>query len=649
MPDVPTPETPVEEYLSIFAGGSGNPPPPSSRVEEYLTLILDNHSGTIPTKVSDLTNDLGFQTESEVIAAIRSELAGIVQIEYQVVNSLPQFGELGVIYLVPNGGSGNNVKDEYLWLATTSSFEKIGTTEVDLTGYATTAAMNTALAGKVNTENGKGLSSNDYTNADKAKVASALTEHQDISGKVDKVAGKGLSTNDYTDVEKTKLDGIESGAQVNPSAATTSTAGLMSAADKVKLDGISPNASGLSAVSLPTTIAGDPIASFTSDAAGRTLNPLLVQIDPVQADGTLVDGEIQPPSPTNVRAITGWTGVKLMRTGKNLLCISNGTVGPTNGVTATISGGVITINGTSSAGSNGMVIAEGIALPAGVYMFTGCPAGGGYPRWTLQLLGNYVGETGRVEINDEGSGRSFTVPNGKTLVCKLRAFSYSSHGEYNNFRFYPMVRLASVSDSTFEASGAMLSISFPSSAGTVYGGTLDAAKGILTVTKTAMNIPSVNSFSGDNSKPYIRLEPAGMLSTYSADTTILSDVFRSSYPLDGASFMCYRTSQYAVLGLPSGYTVSEFNSNVAGHTLVYSLATPVTYTLTPAQVTTLLGTNNVWADCGAVTVTYPSGTGTPVLTLENLDAAGGTVSWETFQEKIQELTNAIEAMGGNTP
>ncbi len=32
-----------------------------------------------------------------------------------------------------------------------------------------------------------------------------LTQHQDISGKVDKVSGKGLSTNDYTTAEKNKL------------------------------------------------------------------------------------------------------------------------------------------------------------------------------------------------------------------------------------------------------------------------------------------------------------------------------------------------------------------------------------------------------------------------------------------------------------
>lgn len=62
-------------------------------------------------------------------------IAGVTQISYEVVASLPATGESGVIYLVPNGGSGSNVKDEYIWIESTSSFEKIGSTDVDLSGY----------------------------------------------------------------------------------------------------------------------------------------------------------------------------------------------------------------------------------------------------------------------------------------------------------------------------------------------------------------------------------------------------------------------------------------------------------------------------------------------------------------------------------
>lgn len=54
------------------------------------------------------------------------------------------------------------------------------------------------LSNKVDKVAGKGLSTNDFTNEEKIKLASALTEHQDISGKVDKVEGKGLSTLDVT-------------------------------------------------------------------------------------------------------------------------------------------------------------------------------------------------------------------------------------------------------------------------------------------------------------------------------------------------------------------------------------------------------------------------------------------------------------------
>lgn len=53
--------------------------------------------------------------------------------------------------------------------------------------------------------------------------------------------------------DKTKLDGIASGAQVNPGDATQSSAGLMSAADKTKLDGV---ATGANKYSLPLAANG---------------------------------------------------------------------------------------------------------------------------------------------------------------------------------------------------------------------------------------------------------------------------------------------------------------------------------------------------------------------------------------------------------
>lgn len=78
--------------------------------------------------------------------------------------------------------------------------------------------VDTALSGKVDKEQGKGLSTEDFSSAEKTKLA-GLENYDDTalqvavlslqSGKVDKVQGKGLSTEDFSTAEKTKLAGLE--------------------------------------------------------------------------------------------------------------------------------------------------------------------------------------------------------------------------------------------------------------------------------------------------------------------------------------------------------------------------------------------------------------------------------------------------------
>lgn len=91
---------------------------------------------SVPTNTNQLTNGANFQTDTQVQAAINSALEGITGIDFQVVQSLPATGTKGVIYLMSNGSSAaSNIYDEYIWLSSSSSYEKIGTTQVDLTNY----------------------------------------------------------------------------------------------------------------------------------------------------------------------------------------------------------------------------------------------------------------------------------------------------------------------------------------------------------------------------------------------------------------------------------------------------------------------------------------------------------------------------------
>lgn len=91
---------------------------------------------TVPTKVSALTNDSGYQTESQVSSSISTALGSITGISFSIVDALPETGENGVIYLVPDIHSDENDSyDEYAWISSVNKFEKIGNTDVDLSGY----------------------------------------------------------------------------------------------------------------------------------------------------------------------------------------------------------------------------------------------------------------------------------------------------------------------------------------------------------------------------------------------------------------------------------------------------------------------------------------------------------------------------------
>ena len=97
------------------------------------TITLGANTVTVPTDNNQLTNGAGYQTASDVSSAISSAIGDITGIEYQIVEELPGTGENGVIYLISNSGTGQNIYDEYIWTGTT--FEKIGTTDVDLSNY----------------------------------------------------------------------------------------------------------------------------------------------------------------------------------------------------------------------------------------------------------------------------------------------------------------------------------------------------------------------------------------------------------------------------------------------------------------------------------------------------------------------------------
>lgn len=86
--------------------------------------------------------------EKTQLLEIASAVSGVTQIDYSVVEALPSTGKKGVIYLVANSGSGNNIYDEYIYI--NSKFEKLGSREMDLSSYAKKTDIPTKVSSLTN-------------------------------------------------------------------------------------------------------------------------------------------------------------------------------------------------------------------------------------------------------------------------------------------------------------------------------------------------------------------------------------------------------------------------------------------------------------------------------------------------------------------
>ena len=176
---------------------------------ESLQGTVTSLQGTVDGKATKATTLAGYGiTDAYTKTEIDGKLTGAMHYKGQVAtySALPSSGNVqGDVWNVESDGHN------YAWNGT--GWDKLAG-EVDLSDYATTAWVNSQLANKVSVE-----------------------------------AGKGLSTNDYTTAEKQKLNGIAAGAQVN-------------VIESVVVNGVTAQISGKQAsVTIPI---GDTMVALTS-------------------------------------------------------------------------------------------------------------------------------------------------------------------------------------------------------------------------------------------------------------------------------------------------------------------------------------------------------------------------------------------------
>lgn len=101
-------------------------------------------SNFITKTVNDLANYY-LKSETYTKTEVNTLIGQISTLQFQVVSELPQTGDSKYFYLVPSSNpKTKNVKDEYIW--TNNAWEQIGSTQVDLTGYATESWVNTQIS-----------------------------------------------------------------------------------------------------------------------------------------------------------------------------------------------------------------------------------------------------------------------------------------------------------------------------------------------------------------------------------------------------------------------------------------------------------------------------------------------------------------------
>ena len=168
-------------------GGTGDYNDLTNKPKINNVILSGNKTSSqlgLATKTSDLLNDSGFITaavanltfyykksETYTQEEINALISAISTLTLTPVEELPDHDiSTTTIYLVPKDVPGTeDIYDEYIYVS--NSWEKIGSTAADLSNYYTKAQADTLLAGKVDKEAGKGLSTNDFTTAEKNKLA----------------------------------------------------------------------------------------------------------------------------------------------------------------------------------------------------------------------------------------------------------------------------------------------------------------------------------------------------------------------------------------------------------------------------------------------------------------------------------------------
>ena len=340
-----------------------------------------------------------------------------------------------------------------------------------------------------------------------------------------------------------------------------------------------------------------PIVTIANAGEDAPLPELTVAVTAVQAgSGT--------PSPSNPRAISGFSGANIVRCGKNFADIK-----PYSDWLAV---GAYKLQRDVLRENTRFVMSlidnyTSVSI-SGVYFgfvdssYSGGALSSDQYRWVIKngVVQNDKSNTAEGDISKYLSGLVIYPTTEATYNAILSRFN---------------VEIEQDTATTYEAyNGNTTNIPFGQ---TVYGGVLDVTNGVLRVTHGYQDLGDLTwskQTSVGGTKTYFRTSAEIADMKKNASVVQLQGLTCSDYPedtwthtvdttgYDGTICVGWTNKSYVAIYDSSKTSLSadDFKTAMSGVQLVYELATPTEITLTPVEIDTLLHDNNIYSDTGDI-------------------------------------------------
>lgn len=330
----------------------------------------------------------------------------------------------------------------------------------------------------------------------------------------------------------------------------------------------------------PQKSASGAIVTIEDGADNVPVVSLTAEIVPVQS-GT---GD---PAPDNVRPISGWTGANVFDTGVNVWDEEWEV------------GGLNSNNGANYNNAQDRIRSKNhIPVKGGTQYFLKSTA----PFTTICFY-----DSAKAFISSRGTTAADTTLTMPTNAAFMRFEASSAYG--TSYKHDISINYPS-SDTSYHAyTGRTVNITFPDSAGTVYGGELSVVDGKAVVTVTDTKVTPAKSAFNRSSDHMFYFNTNPQLATGS-DVPCICDKLRSwdgtesKYKNENYCF-CNNGGAIRVNTADAFSTAADAFDAIGEMTFVCRLATPITIEIEdPVILKTLLGFNNIWLNSGDITLTY---------------------------------------------